>query len=414
MSVTISRPAVAVIGTCDTKLEAMVFIKTAVIQSGCDAMILDIGSYEPSDTTEISISRHEIIGRDETISSSRSSAMTKMTCALTRILSELHAKKTISGVIGAGGSGNTSVCTNAFRDALPIGFPKLMVSTMASGDISHYVGETDITMMYSVVDIAGMNHILEVVLGNAARAIAGMASKQHLTTNITSSRPAIAISMSGVTTPCVETATKLLENLGYTTVIFHATGAGGKAMERLISEGQFVGVLDITTTELADELVGGVLSAGPHRLEAAAKANIPQVVSVGALDMVNFGPRASVPDKFKGRLLHEHNASVTLMRTTRDECMALGNILARKLSAAPTESTRVVIPLQGISLIDVEGAPFYDHDADQALFSALKNGVRCPIVEVNADINNSTFSKEVVKQLHEMVSSRETLIGNAK
>jgi uncharacterized protein (UPF0261 family) len=281
-----------------------------------------------------------------------------------------------------------------------------MVSTMASGDVSHYVGETDITMMYSVVDIAGMNNILEVVLGNAARAIAGMASKQHLTANVTSSRPAIAISMFGVTTPCVATATKLLESLGYTTVIFHATGAGGKAMERLISERQFVGVLDITTTELADELVGGVLSAGPHRLEAAVKANIPQVVSVGALDMVNFGPRSSVPDKFKDRLFHEHNASVTLMRTTRDECMELGYILAHKVNVAPPGFTCIIIPLRGISLIDVEGAPFYDHDADQALFSALKNGYDRPIVEVDTDINDPTFSEEAVRQLHEMISSQ--------
>jgi uncharacterized protein (UPF0261 family) len=238
-----------------------------------------------------------------------------------------------------------------------------------------------------------------------------MASKQHLTVNVTSSRPAIAISMFGVTTPCVATATKLLETLGYTAVIFHATGAGGKAMERLILERQFVGVLDITTTELADELVGGVLSAGPRRLEAAAKANIPQVVSVGALDMVNFGPRSSVPDKFKDRLLHEHNASVTLMRTTRDECMKLGDILAHKVNVAPPGSTCVIIPLQGISLIDVEGAPFYDHGADQALFSALKNGVHCPIVEVNTDINDPTFSEEAVRQLHEMVSSRAALAG---
>lgn len=272
-----SRPVVAVVGTCDTKLEAMVFIKKNVIQSGCDALLVDIGSYEPSDIIEIDISRRDImarssIGSDEPILSSRGMAMSRMTRALTRALSEMHTKNIISGVIGAGGSGNTSVCTNAFRDALPIGFPKLMVSTMASGDVSHYVGETDITMMYSVVDIAGMNNILEVVLGNAARAIAGMASMQHLTLKFNSSPPTIAISMFGVTTPCVETATKLLENLGYTTVIFHATGAGGKAMERLISERRFVGVLDLTTTELADELVGGVLSAGPHRLEASGRS----------------------------------------------------------------------------------------------------------------------------------------------
>ena len=253
MSVTVGRrPVVAIIGTCDTKLEAMVFIKNTIISGGkCEAILLDIGSYEPSDSTEINISRSGILGESLLDNMpSRGSAMKTMTHALKRTLSRLHAEESISGVIGAGGSGNTSVCTTAFRDALPIGFPKLMVSTMASGDVSHYVGETDITMMYSIVDVAGMNSILENILGNAARAIAGMASNNVLSTYTTCSRPAIAISMFGVTTPCVQTATKLMEELGYAAVVFHATGAGGKAMERLISEGKFVGVLDLTTTEV--------------------------------------------------------------------------------------------------------------------------------------------------------------------
>jgi uncharacterized protein (UPF0261 family) len=253
------RPVVAIIGTCDTKLEAMVFIKHTIISGGkCGAIILDIGSYEPSDSTEINLSRRQILGESlwDNVPS-RGAAMKIMADALTRTLSRLHDERSISGVIGAGGSGNTSVCTAAFRDALPIGFPKLMVSTMASGDVSHYVGETDITMMYSVVDIAGMNNILEIILGNAARAIAGMASNVP-PTNITSSRPAIAISMFGVTTPCVQTATNLIEDLGYAAVVFHATGAGGKAMERLILEGNFVGVLDLTTTEVYLMLINNI------------------------------------------------------------------------------------------------------------------------------------------------------------
>jgi uncharacterized protein (UPF0261 family) len=252
-AVSAHRPVVAVIGTCDTKLEAMVFIKRSIVAGGkCDAILLDIGSYEPHESPEIDISRREILGDSSwDTAPSRGTAMNTMTQALTRTLAHLHAAESISGVIAAGGSGNTSVCTTAFRDALPIGFPKMMVSTMmASGDISHYVGETDITMMYSVVDIAGMNNILEVVLGNAARAIAGMASGAMATSNDASSRPAIAISMFGVTTPCVNTATKLAEDLGYNSIVFHATGAGGKAMERLILEGKFVGVLDLTTTEV--------------------------------------------------------------------------------------------------------------------------------------------------------------------
>jgi uncharacterized protein (UPF0261 family) len=245
------RPVVAVIGTCDTKLEALIFIKQTIICSGKDAILIDIGSFEPSDSVQIDISRREILGESSYAATpSRGAAMAIMTRALTVALARLHAEKSISGVVAAGGSGNTSICTTAFREALPVGFPKLMVSTMASGDVSHYVGETDITMLHSVIDIAGMNNILQVILGNAARAIAGMVSDDLSTPHTTSSRPAVAISMFGVTTPCVQTATKLLEDLGYAVVVFHATGAGGKAMERLISEGKFVGVLDLTTTEV--------------------------------------------------------------------------------------------------------------------------------------------------------------------
>ncbi|KZP12728.1 UPF0261-domain-containing protein [Athelia psychrophila] len=333
--------------------------------------------------------------------------MTAMTAALGRTLIPLHSEGTIAGVIGAGGSGNTTVCTSAFRDALPIGFPKLMVSTMASGDVSCYVGESDVTMMYSVVDVAGMNDILEVILGNAARAIAGMAFSSPDVSKSKSgvARPAVAISMFGVTTPCVQRAAELLEELGYATVVFHATGAGGKAMERLIAERKFVAVLDLTTTELADEFVGGVLTAGPSRLEAASKAGIMQVVSVGALDMVNFGPASTVPETFKGRLFHEHNASVTLMRTTPEECTKLGEILARKLNSADAQHTRVILPLKGVSMIDNEGASFWDPAADNALFEALKNGVKCPVVEVHSNINDPEFAEKAVSLLHEMVST---------
>lgn len=245
-------PTVAVVGTCDTKLEALLFVKHAIAESGlCRAILLDIGSYDPVEASGINISRGEMLGNSakENVTS-RGDAMNAMTQALTRTISRLHAEGTIAAVVGAGGSGNTSVCTSAFREALPIGFPKLMVSTMASGDVSCYVGESDITLMHSVVDVAGMNSILEVVLGNAARAIAGMAVASPSIPKTTSSRPTVAISMFGVTTPCVQKATGLLEDLGYTAVVFHATGAGGKAMERLILERKFVAVLDLTTTEV--------------------------------------------------------------------------------------------------------------------------------------------------------------------
>ncbi|KAG1855374.1 hypothetical protein C8R48DRAFT_544516, partial [Suillus tomentosus] len=252
-------PTVVVIGTCDTKLEALLFLKRTIQSTAvCDAILIDIGSYHPSDLRDIDILRSDVLKERTTIvhdASSRGETLETMTIALTQLLARLHSTQSIAGVIGAGGSGNTSVCTKAFRDALPIGFPKLMVSTMASGNVAHYVGETDITMMHSVVDVAGMNPILEVILGNAAHAISGMAKRSLIRVDLESSRPTIAVSMFGLTTPCVEVATQKLEELGYSVVAFHASGAGGLAMERLVREGRFVGVLDITTTELADELV---------------------------------------------------------------------------------------------------------------------------------------------------------------
>ncbi|EGN95621.1 hypothetical protein SERLA73DRAFT_186726 [Serpula lacrymans var. lacrymans S7.3] len=405
-------PNVAVVGTCDTKLEALTFIKETICASGkCNAILIDIGSYDPSNSSQIDITRHELLKptlHDVDDRSSRISALEVMTTALTETLSRLYAQRAIDGVIGAGGSGNTSVCAKAFRDVFPIGFPKLVVSTMASGNTAHYVGETDITMMYSVADVAGMNPILESVLRNAAHAIAGMAVDSYARRSHTSSSaPAIAITMFGLTTPCVQMATEKLEDLGYSVVVFHANGAGGMSMERLIWENNFVGVLDITTTELADELVGGVLTAGPNRLTAAAKAGIPQVVSVGALDMVNFGPASSVPEEFSGRCFNHHNASITLMRTTRDECAKLGEIIADKLSVASPEKTRVVLPLRGFSGIDVEGGPFRDEEADIALLDALRSGrIGCPVMEVDANINDPSFALAAVTALEEMLESR--------
>ncbi|KAF8559723.1 UPF0261-domain-containing protein [Imleria badia] len=351
-----SPPVVAVVGTCGTKYEALCYLKHAIDTSGsCKAILIDIGSYDPPDHDHIDISRSQVLNvlsEDVANSSSRDTALETMTRALTATLARLDTQGSIAGVIGAGGSGNTSVCAAAFRDAFPIGFPKLMVSTMASGNVHHHVGETDMTMMYSVVDIAGMNTLLHTILGNAAAAIAGMALRSRL-------RQA-------------PMATRQLEDLGYSVVTFHATGSGGQSMERLIQEGYFVGVLDLTTTELADELVGGVLSAGPNRLEAALDQSIPQVVSVGALDMVNFGPAPTVPATFSGRRFVRHNASVTLMRTSPEECRTLGRTISEKLGNALPDRTRVLLPLRGFSAIDREDGPFWDVEADRALLDALR------------------------------------------
>ena len=403
-----SPPVVAVVGTCDTKYEALCYIKHAIGTGlSCKAILIDIGSYVPPDHAHIDITRSQVLSAlsgEDLDFTSRNNALETMTRAITATLAHLYAEGTIAGVISAGGSGNTSVCATAFRDAFPIGFPKLLVSTMASGNISHYVGETDMTMMYSVVDITGMNALLQTILGNAASAIAGMTLRSQRRQHASSQQPSIAVTMFGVTTPCVQVATRQLEELGYSVVTFHATGSGGLSMERLIREGYFVGVLDLTTTELADELVGGVLTAGPNRLEAAVDKSIPQVVSVGALDMVNFGPASTVPAQFAGRRLLRHNTSVTLMRTSPEECSALGQTIAQKLRKALPDRTHVLLPLRGFSGIDEDGGPFRDAEADEALLNALRSaGLECPIEELDTNINDPSFAAAAVSTLHRMI-----------
>src|SRR5258708_2707445 len=277
-----------------------------------------------------------------------------------------------------------------------------MVSTLASGDTRPYVGATDITMMYSVVDIAGINRIRERILSNAAAEIAGMA--KVVVKSADSAKPLIAATMFGVTTPCVNEARQILESLGYEVLVFHATGTGGLSMEGLIKGGFISGVLDITTTELADELVGGVLSAGPDRLEEAGALGLPQVVSLGALDMVNFGPRESVPEKFAGRNLYVHNPTITLMRTTPDECRELGRHVRRKLSAA-TGPTVLYIPLRGVSAIAVEGQVFHDAEADAALLEGLRETLAASVEvhELAAEINDPAFALVMANRLHELI-----------
>jgi len=302
---------------------------------------------------------------------------------------------------GLGGSGGSSLATYAMRQ-LPIGVPKLMVSTVASGDTRPYVGATDIAMMYSVVDIAGVNRISAQIMTNAAGMIAG--AVRSTVPGLGAEKPLIGATMFGVTTPCVTTARERLEELGYEVLVFHATGTGGQSLEALARAGFLVGVLDVTTTELADELVGGVLSAGPDRLEAAGELGLPQVVSLGALDMVNFGPRESVPERFAGRNLYVHNPTITLMRTTPEECLELGRQIGRKLSAA-TGPVALYIPLQGVSMIAVEGQVFHDPEADEALLRGLHETLR-PNVEVHeldTDVNDAAFATAMADRLHAMI-----------
>ncbi|MEA1929997.1 MAG: Tm-1-like ATP-binding domain-containing protein [Euryarchaeota archaeon] len=394
--------AVVIVGTLDTKGEEIGFARDVLQAQGVNVHIVDTGVVgEPQIEPDTSAGEvAEATGttldalREE---ADRGEAMEAMGEGATAITQRMHEAGDLQGIMGLGGSGNTSIATTAMR-ALPVGVPKLMVSTMASGDTEPYVGARDIMMLYSVADIEGLNQLSRQVIANAALAMVGMVTNEPDVE--VDEKPTIGITMFGVTTPCAKTARAYLEDRGYETIVFHATGTGGRAMESLIEEGVIDGVLDLTTTEWADELVGGVLNAGPDRLDAAGERGIPQVVSTGALDMVNFGPRDSVPDEFEGRNFHIHNPQVTLMRTTAEENAELGSIIGEKLAAA-TGPTALVLPLGGVSMLDVEGEDFYDPDADAALFDALRESVddEVELIELETDINDDAFAERLAETL---------------
>jgi uncharacterized protein (UPF0261 family) len=308
----------------------------------------------------------------------------------------------VTGVLAIGGSAGTTIGTAAMR-ALPLGVPKVMVSTLASGQVRPYVGDKDVFMLNAVTDIAGLNRITRAVLDEAARAMAGMLTFPPAPAEGTD-RPLIAASMFGVTTPCVERARAVLEAAGYEVLVFHATGNGGQAMESLIDEELIAGVLDITTTELSDELVGGILSAGPDRLTAAGRRGVPQVISVGALDMVNFGPRETVPARFADRKFYIHNPNVTLMRTTSGECLRLGEIIGEKAAAA-RGPVSILFPRGGISAIDRSGQPFDDPDARQALREGLcRTCGQVEFIELNEHINDPAFAETAARKLLDLIA----------
>ena len=397
---------VVLLGTLDTKGPEYAFLRDRVLEAGCEVILVDAGVM--SDPSPGDIGPNEVAaaaGEDRAALAAardRGPAMAAMTRGATEVVRRLHADGRLDGILGVGGSGGSSLVSAAMQ-ALPVGVPKLIVSTMASGDTRPYVGTSDIAMMYSVVDIAGINGISEKILSNAAAGIAGMARASATFVSAIAAKPLIGATMFGVTTPCVTAAREILEQRGYEVLVFHATGAGGQSMEALMKAGFITGSLDITTTELADELVGGVLSAGPDRLEMAGSLGLPQVVSLGALDMVNFGPMDTVPAKFADRNLYVHNATVTLMRTTEAECAELGRIIARKLNAA-TGPLTVFIPLGGVSMIDVPGAPFFDAAADAALIRELKAGLRpdVEVVEMAIPINDPAFSRAMAERMDAM------------
>jgi uncharacterized protein (UPF0261 family) len=399
---------VALIGTFDTKGEEFSFLRKRIECAGLRTLMIDVGVLG-SPPFEADVSQAEVAAAaNENLVAlkterDRGRSVTAMALGAKVILARLFEQGAIHGVASLGGSAGTTIATAAMR-ALPYGFPKLMVSTLASGDVKPFVGTTDICMMPSVLDIAGLNHVSRRIIGNAAAAICGMVASEP--TGALDQKPAIATTMFGVTTPCVTTARQTLEERGYEILVFHATGVGGQAMEQLILDGAFRAVLDITTTELADELVGGVMSAGPHRLEAAGLKGIPQLVCPGAIDMVNFGPVETVPAQFRSRNLYIHNPSVTLMRTTPEECAEIGHITAARLNRA-TGPVTVLIPLQGVSAIDKIGGPFYSPEALNAYRRALKSSLSPTIrvVELDAHINDEEFALAAADLLMESLGA---------
>lgn len=415
-------PHIVLLGTLDTKLPEILHLHSrleALSSPGTSITLIDCGR-TPVKHSAISISQDELVTKfgpkqeqDALQDLPRGEIIKYMICCTTSCIEELHIKKPMHGIISAGGSGGTSLASAVMR-TLPIGLPKLIASTVASGDTGPIVGETDITLMYSVVDIAGTNDLLRIILNNAAAAMTGMSSayEQQLQQQKDQSNQArrlrVGITMFGVTTPCVDKIREHLEsNYEVETYIFHATGHGGKAMERLVSEGRLDAVLDLTTTEICDFLMGGNMSAGPNRLEAALKAGIPTIISLGATDMVNFGPKATVPEKYQKRKLFEHNPTVTLMRTTKDECKAIGEFIADKIKrfAADPSKVQITLPKGGVSMIATPGSAFEDREADDMLIETLVSQLQdsgITIVHDKRDINDAGFAVDIANQLMQL------------
>ncbi|MCC6163023.1 MAG: Tm-1-like ATP-binding domain-containing protein [Acidobacteria bacterium] len=395
---------ILLVGTLDTKGPEYAFVRDAVRARGHRTMLVDIGVLgDPFVMPDVSADDVARAAGTDLASlrtrADRGHAVDAMQRGAAALLPAWYAAGRFDGAIGLGGGGGTTMIATAMR-TLPVGVPKVIVSTMGAGDTSPYVGVKDLTLMYSVVDIAGLNPLSRRILGNAAGAICGMVEALDADDGdpgAHDARPLVAATMFGVTTPCVTAVRAAMDDAGVDTIVFHATGSGGRAMEGLIDDGFFAGVIDVTTTEWCDEVVGGVLTAGPTRLSAAGRRGIPQVVSVGALDMVNFGGIDAVPERFRSRTLYRHNDTVTLMRTTADECVAIAHRIAAQLNAA-TGPTAVVLPLRGVSAIDAPGQPFHDPAADAALFDTLRTSLdpRITLVDVDAHINDAAFANALV------------------
>lgn len=395
---------IAVLGTLDSKGEEHAYVAELIRRRGHDPLLIDVGT-GAAPSVKPDVSRDEVaaaagLGLAPLIErKDRGDCVAAMAGAAAVLLEKLAAEGRIDGVISLGGGGGTAIASAAMR-ALPLGFPKLIVSTLAAGNIAPYVGTKDIVMMPSIADVAGLNRLSRVIFGRAAGAICGMV---ETVVDAAEAKPLVVASMFGNTTACVTEAKRILEEAGYEVLVFAATGAGGRSMESLIESGLVAGVLDLTTTEWADEWVGGVLNAGPARMDAAAKAKVPVVAAPGCLDMVNFGEPDSVPEKFAGRLFYHHNPQVTLMRTTPEECSRLGRIIAEKANAY-TAPSAILIPRKAISVISAEGQPFHDPAADQALFAAIREHSATEILEFDEEINSPVFARACAEKLLSLMS----------
>ena len=403
---------IALVGTFDSKGKEFQFAKTLIEKIGFKTFTIHAGTFAP--LFEPDISNEEVAQAggmplaDVVDSGDRGLAADVMAKGVAVIVPRLYEEGRYDGILSFGGSGGTTLATAGMRE-LPVGVPKVMVSTMASGNVSEYVGTSDIVMMPSLVDVAGLNKIIRTVIRNAVMAVAGMVgyadSLPEETGDASDTKPAIAATMFGVTTPCVSHAKELLEKAGYQVIVFHANGAGGKMMEKLIDQGMFSGVLDLTTTEVCDDLFGGVLTAGPHRCEAAIRQKLPQVVSVGADEMINFGHISTLPQQYAGRNIHIHNPANTLVRMTAKESAKLGRRLAEKWNTAQTEMT-VLLPLGGMSMLDAPERPFDGPEERKALYSAIKEGITNPKVhvrELSYNINDQAFAEEAVDELLDLI-----------
>ncbi len=396
------RPRVLIVATLDTKGVEADFVRRRLEACGVATLLADAGTLG-APLAKPDVEREELLRRagssleELRAKGDRGEAVRAAAAGARALALELEARGELLGVLGLGGSAGTTIATEAMR-ALPIGVPKLCVSTLASGQTRGFVGDKDILLMNSVVDVLGVNRVSRRVLANAAHAMAGMVLRAG-TDDERDDKPLVAATMFGVTTACVERAKRELEAHGLEVLVFHATGVGGQAMESLVEDGLVSGVLDITTTELADELVGGVLGAGPDRLAAAARAGVPQVVSTGAMDMVNFHGPATVPERFRGRRLHVHNAHTTLLRTTVEENAALGRELGSKVAAArgPAE---ILLPSRGVSALDRAGAAFDDPAARRALHDAVRaHAGHVPVRELDLHLNDEAFALEAARTL---------------